>query len=274
MIKTSATLPVQFDTCFSPFHFYEFDTGLEWVKDNGFDGVELVISKPLEVDINFLNKKLYKLSLEVSTIATGQSVALEGISLTDDSETVRKKAVDRIIEHINLSTELVGRPNVTIGLIRGKGDSGSKNILLDIFKKELIKCIDYAARKNIVLNLEPINRYETVMLNSCDDTLDFLKMLGSPKNTGILYDTFHSNIEDADMLNALQKIKGNISHVHFADSNRHLPGKGHIDFKSIYKKLAEIKYDGYVSIETLNLPDSEDIKKNAGKAMKSICCNI
>lgn len=94
--------------------------------------------------------------------------------------------------------------------------------------------------------------------------------MGDPWNVGVLYDTFHSNIEDADMLETIQKLKGRISHVHFADSNRRLPGEGHIDFKAIYNKLVGIGYKGYVSLETLNKPDRETIKSLAGASLKAI----
>jgi len=269
MIKTSTTITLQYDSCYAPFKAIEFDDALKWAKECGFNGVELIISEPQKVDFYSINKKLYNMSLEVSTIATGQSFGMEGLSLTDVSSNIRSRTVKRLEEHIELSNKLVGRPNVTIGLLRGKG--GNKlEFEFEILKTELEKVALYAKRKNVIINLEPINRYETAILNSCEDVIDFLDTMGKPENIGVLYDTFHSNIEDNDMFKTIHYLKGRISHVHIADSNRCLPGYGHINFQEIYRSLKKIGYEGYISLETLNLPDADSIKSNAKQSMRSV----
>jgi len=269
MIKKSASITLQYDSCFSPFYANEFDKGIEWVRNCGFEGVELIICKPKEVKINKLNAMLERLNLKVSTIATGQAAVLEGISLTEDDESLRAEAVKRIHEHIDLSVE-IGYPNVTIGLIRGKGDILKIKNKLKLLKQEILKCIEYAYTKGVMINLEPINRYEVLLLNSCLETYNFIMEIGNPECVGILFDTFHSNIEDADFFDSIIKMKGMISHVHFADSNRHLPGSGHIDFVGIIKTLEESSYNGYVSLEVLNLPNRETVIKEAATSLKKL----
>lgn len=271
MIKTSTTITLQHDSCFAPFRAAEFDEALKWAKECGFDGIELIIAEPKKVDIDSINKKLFRMGLEVSTIATGQSLEIEGLSLTDTSDEIRARTVKRLKEHIELSNRLIGWPNVTVGLLRGKCGANTE-LQLEMLRIELEKVVLYANSRNVVINLEPINRYETKLLNSCDDVIDFLVSMGNPENVGVLYDTFHSNIEDDDMLKTIYKLKGRISHVHFADSNRRLPGEGHIDFQGVYRALQEIGYRGYVSLETLNLPDANTIKSNAKRSIKAIFC--
>ena len=269
MIKKSASIAVQYNSCFSPFNANEFNKGIEWIKSCGFEAVELIICKPREIKINELNTILERSKLKVSTIATGQAMALEGISLTEDNESARAKAVKRIREHIDLAIE-IGYPNVTIGLIRGKGDILRLETQLRLLRQEILKCIKYACAKGVTINLEPINRYEVLLLNSCLDTYNFIMEMGNPECLGILFDTFHSNIEDADVFKSIIKIEGKISHVHFADSNRQLPGKGHINFVEIIRALEKSLYDGYVSLEVLNLPDRETVIKEAATSVKKL----
>lgn len=269
MIKKCTSIALQHDSCFAPFKAAEFDEALKWAKECEFNGIELIIAEPKKVDVDSINKRVSELGLEIATLSTGQSFGIEGLSLTDGSDEIRASTVKRLKEHIDLSNQLYGYPNVTVGLLRGRCGTDI-NKQLETLRIELEKVVIYARDKNVILNLEPINRYETMMLNSCDDVIAFLNSMGNPENVGVLYDTFHSNIEDKDMKEAIYKLKDRISHVHLADSNRHLPGDGHIDFHGIYKSLQDIGYKRYVSLETLNLPDANSIKLNAKQSMEKI----
>jgi sugar phosphate isomerase/epimerase len=93
-----------------------------------------------------------------------------------------------------------------------------------------------------------------------------LKDVGLP-NLGVMGDTFHMNIEETSIADAFRKTGKYLTHVHFADSNRAAPGKGHLDFVPILKALKEIGYAGYIAFELL--PASADpfgtLKKGGGR---------
>jgi sugar phosphate isomerase/epimerase len=270
MIGFSATVPLQYDTSFSPFSASEYQKGVTWVKECGFDGVEFVIAEPDKVYPDELNTIVQNAGLKVSAIATGQSYALEGISLIDEAKEIRAKAVQKICKHVDLSANLIGRPNVTVGLIRGVGNQADTKKQMRFLCETMSQCAEYAGQNDIVINFEPINRYEASLINSTSEGAEFLKAIGNPSNVGILYDTFHSNIEDKNMADAVNDYTTQICHVHFADSNRALPGEGHIDFMSIYHILVRNGYQGYISLETLNIPDREFVIKNAAKRLLNI----
>jgi len=271
-IKTSASLALQMDSGFSPFPAKVFNKGLQWAQALGFDGVELIIQHPNEVNADELMKTLERCHLLVSTIATGQMMG-EGLIFCSDNSEIRNAAVKRIYDHIDLSSKL-GLPNVTIGLARGKGSpevpvkSRQRTFIAECVKR----CAEYARCKNVRINLEPINRYETCLFNSVEDTASLIEELGVMPTVGILYDTFHSNIEDTDMLQTIAKYGGNFSHVHFADSNRMVPGYGHIDYTAVISELEKVNYRGFVSLECLNIPDAEFVKSHAG-ALNSFARN-
>lgn len=269
MIRVSASISVQYDNPFSPFPGSAWREGLAWVKRCGFDAVELIVSDPTLLDVGAIRDALDAQELPVSTISTGQAMGMEGIAMCAPSRTVREAARRRLFEDIDFSAAL-GGANVTVGLIRGRGGELAPALERELLRHELRIVAEYAAERGVRINLEPINRYECKLLNATADGCAVLQEIGNPKNVGILYDTFHSNIEDADMFSAIADGAAVISHVHLADSNRRLPGEGHIDFPRVIRTLDAKGYDGYVSLEVLNNPSAAHVQQNAAQAIRTI----
>ena len=260
MNKISQTIPLQVDTVFSPFRADEFDVALAYLSEIGFSGVELAIAYPREVDAERLQKNLDSRGLTATTLSTGQIYGLKGLYLSSFDGEVRAGAVDIIKGHIELSSR-IGFPPVTVGLLRGKLEQGDKSALMAGFRESLLICIEYASEYGVTLQLEPINRSETVLLNSVAETMEFIRALGNPSNVGILYDTYHSNIEDGDMGAAVRMAAHKITNIHLADSHRGLPGYGDIDFSIVMGVLRETGYGGAYALETLSIPDQEFVKQ-------------
>jgi sugar phosphate isomerase/epimerase len=269
IIKRSASISIQYDNIFSPFSGSEYEKGLDWVQACGFEGAELIFSDPELLSAEKIRRQLEDRKLRASTLATGQATALEGLAMTSAAEHVREATMKRIWNDIDFSVEL-GRPNVTIGLIRGRGGVLTKDMEYELLKRELAKAADYALKKGVTLNIEPINRYECALINSSEAAFELIMEIGNPTSVGILYDTFHSNIEDADIFKALTVIGSKISHVHFADSNRRLPGEGHVDFPRIICALRAQGYSGYASLEVLNTPSAQHVQDHAKISIEKI----
>lgn len=83
-----------------------------------------------------------------------------------------------------------------------------------------------------------------------------------------MIDTFHMNIEDADMWENIRQAKNDIIHVHYSDSNRLALGMGHFDFIKMTEVLKEINYSGYISADILSIPDSYTAAKQTIDSMK------
>ena len=118
----------------------------------------------------------------------------------------------------------------------------------------------HARQYNVPLLFEPLNRYETNLINSIDDGLALIQSLGN-SNVKLLADLYHMNIEEADLAAALKAGGKAVGHVHFADSNRRPMGLGHTDMTGISSALRDIGYDGYVSAECLPYPDPDAAAK-------------
>ena len=102
----------------------------------------------------------------------------------------------------------------------------------------------------VYLLLEPLNRYSTPF---CCNTADAMFVTSNLNNDyfSILLDTYHMNIEEMDFSESIIKSKNFLKHIHFADSNRKMPGLGHINFNSILKTLRKIQYNNYIGLEPI-----------------------
>lgn len=234
----------------SPFN-ENLEENLKKISELGYDGVELAVRDPNNLDMEKLKDLLDFYNLEVPAIGTGQAYGEEGLNFCDLKKKIRKKAVQRIKNQIELAEELNAK--VIIGLIRGNlKEKVTKEKALEYVKENLEECCNYASKHNVELSLEPINRYEADMVNTVEEGLE---MIEGMKSTGLLLDTFHMNIEEPSINESIVKASKHINHVHLADSNRWAPGSGHLDFRTIIDVFRLNGYEGYFSAEILPKPE-------------------
>lgn len=107
-----------------------------------------------------------------------------------------------------------------------------------------------AEQAGVTLAIEPINRYETYLINSVATARRFADDVGSPA-VGVMLDTFHANIEDPDLTLAVLSAGDQLAHVHMADSNRQALGRGHLDVRSFVRVLQATGYAGALAMEPL-----------------------
>ncbi len=233
----------------------DLETNLASIASLGYDGVELAIRDPKLVDLDRLNDLVCKYNLKVPAIGTGQAWGEEGLSFTDPDPNIRQAAIERIKSHIPAAARF--EAVIIIGLIRGivkPGVSGEQAMKWHI--QALRECSGAAQPYGVRLALEPINRYETTLINNVTQGLELIKRVGT-ENFGLLLDTFHMNIEEPVIEESIRICGKHIFHFHVADSNRWYPGAGHVNFKAIRETLASIGYQGWVSGEFLPKPDAE-----------------
>ena len=270
MIRFSSTIALQYDSIFSPFKACEFDAAIQWAAESALDGVELIISDYSELSrptLLSLRQKLDHCGLAVSTIATGGAYFREGLDLTSREDVIRNMAFDRICEHIN-AAELLGS-KVTIGLIRGAGTRENIDQEKRWLAESLVAIDAYALQRGVIVVLEAINRYEVKSLNTLADTVDFITSQQNLKATKVLWDVFHANIEDIGFCQEIDRFIKHIGHVHFADNNRSFPGFGKFDFNEIISCLSRKGFDGFVSLECLNVPSADAVKQGMSRFIQN-----
>lgn len=107
----------------------------------------------------------------------------------------------------------------------------------------------YAGERGVALGIEPLNRFETDMVNTVEQGLALCDQIGL-ENVGLLLDTFHMNIEEKDMAGAILAAGARIVHFHACENDRGAPGSGHVPWAEVFEALRMIGYDKQVVIES------------------------
>ncbi|MGQ9473409.1 MAG: sugar phosphate isomerase/epimerase family protein [Candidatus Caldatribacteriaceae bacterium] len=110
------------------------------------------------------------------------------------------------------------------------------------------ECGEYAKEKGVTLVIEPWNRFETYLINRLNQAIELAQEVGLP-NVKVMGDLFHMNIEEANIPQAILDAKGWLFHMHVADNQRDLPGKGHLNWKEIMEALKAIDFRGCLVLE-------------------------
>jgi sugar phosphate isomerase/epimerase len=221
----------------------------------GYQGVDLHLRQPDDIDRTAVKKLAADHTLGIPTVGTGMAAGEDGLTFADPDPEVRRRAVERIKEHIRLAAYVESA--VTIGLLNGRlGNDEQQRVSRRAAAQEcLAECCRAAADVGVIILLEPLNRYECDYLNTLADVVDTIQTVGAP-NLKLLADTFHMNIEEADLPASLRQSAAWLGHVHLVDTNRQAPGRGHLNIRDILHTLQDIGYQGYLSFEVLPLPGS------------------
>ena len=254
----------------------DFEANMAKIAALGYDGVELAIRDPNLVNAGELLRLVSAHGLKVPAIGTGQAWGEEGLSFTDPDPAVRAAAIQRVRDHAPLAARLdaacgePGRTVIIIGLLRGIVKPGvDHEQAMDWLIEALQACADAAAPHGVRLALEPINRYETTLINTVSQGLALIERVGAD-NFGLLLDTFHMNIEEPSIKESIRACGDRIFHFHVADSNRWYPGAGHLDFESILEALFATGYQHYISGEFMPMPDADTSAREAIAYLRNI----
>lgn len=234
-------------------------------KELRFDGIEISVADPEEIPLAKVQDLASEFQVKISAIATGGAAVRDGLIFSSSDESIRQAAIQRIKNHIEFASHFDAV--VVVGLIKGWVD-GDYSQFKDYITQCLRECNKYAGEKGVDIALEPINRFQEDFLHSILDCKDYLDKV-QLSNVKMMIDSFHMNIEEADMWESIRKAKDYIIHVHYSDNNRLAPGMGHFDFPKMTKVLKEIDYKGYISAEILPVPDSYTAAKQTIDSIRS-----
>jgi 5-keto-L-gluconate epimerase len=234
----------------------------------GYDGVELAIRDPRLIDAGELSALFAGRRLAVPAIGTGQAWGEERLSFSDPDRAVRRAAVERALSHIPLARQL--NAVIIIGLLRGVLRPGVDAAQASVWVVDALREVCAAAyRHDARIALEPVNRYETSLVNNVAEGLELIEEVKAP-NLGLLFDTFHANIEEPSIEASLAACGPRLFHVHVADSNRWHPGAGHLDFTRFLAALRATGYTGFVSGEFMPLPDADTAAQRGIQHLRAI----
>ena len=242
----------------SPFSTDHLDQ-LSHAKSIGFDVYEIAVENPHVIDIERVREEARRVGIDVNICgAFGETR-----DISSDVAEYRENGIAYIKTLVDMA-EAVGSPYVAgpmyaaVGRTRLATPEEKKRQTR--FAADNIKALaEYAAKKNVALALEPLNRFETDFMNTVEQGLEFLELVGYD-NVGFLLDTFHMNIEEKSLTGAIRMAKGKIFDFHSCANDRGTPGEDHFDWEAIREALKDAEYTGPVVIESFT-PEINEIAK-------------
>lgn len=257
-MKSSITLSAVAESTGGPFVLWDpIEQSMELAKELGFEAIEIFPPGPEYFSGNKIGPLAQQIGIQIAAIGTGAGWVKHKLSLADADHEVRNKATAFLIEMLEVATQL-GAPMI-IGSMQGRSGLGttgqptSKPQAKQYLRHGLERLDEHAKRIGGQVFYEPLNRYET---DQCNTLAQGSAMIQGLSSTKLLADWFHMNIEEPDMAQSILQAGSAIGHVHFADSNRHAVGLGHLQVEPLIRALQSVGYRGYLSAEVFALPDS------------------
>jgi D-psicose/D-tagatose/L-ribulose 3-epimerase len=220
----------------------------------GFDGVELPMYDLTASPWQAIARRCDDLGLG----RNADTIVQDDFCLVSDDPAVRQRGVDFLRGALDLcasiGVDILAGPFVTpVGKLVGRGRTPDEwNRAVDC----LIPVAQHAKKVGVKLSYEPLNRFESYFCNTAEDATRLVQAVGVD-SFGLLFDTFHANIEELDLPAAVRAAGPAINHFHISNNDRSTPGTGHIPFKAVAAALADIGYDDWATIEAFgqSLPE-------------------
>jgi len=224
----------------------DFDR-LPAIREAGFHGIEVPIFDPTDFPAASLRRAVAGAGLECTAV----SIIPSGLGLGSHDAVAREGAVAHVRGVLERAAEagiqlLSGPLYFPVGYLPGRRrtpDEWARTV------ESWQRLAPYAASAHIDIGMEPLNRFETYFLNTAADGAAFCDAVGHP-SVGLLVDTFHANIEEKSIAGALRAAGHHLKHVHACENDRGIPGTGHVAWPEFFSTLAEVGYDGWLTIES------------------------
>lgn len=222
----------------------------EEIKKNGYDGIEIPLFNLDFKALGVLGKKLDEMALE-RTAVTVRSLEYNPIS----SDAAVRGAADENAKKILDACAITGVKILCGPLYAALGSFSGKPPTLDEWKwgvEGMINMAEYAKTVDVLLAIEPLNRFEIYLLNCAADGMRFLNEVNHP-NCQYLFDTFHAHIEEKNSADAIRVCKEKLAHVHICANDRSTPGNDQINWNGVWGGLDEAGYDGWLVVEAFGM---------------------
>ncbi|GAB3925132.1 sugar phosphate isomerase/epimerase family protein [Larkinella terrae] len=247
-------------------YWHDLETSMAKAADLGFDAVELFTASADAVAPDRLATLCEEFGVKIAAVGTGAGKVIHGLTLTDPDAAVRSKAVSFIADMMAFGAGF-GAPAI-IGSMQGNVQPGvEREQALEWLADGLNILGKQAGDRGVNLIYEPLNRYETNLINRLEDGVSLLESLDN-QHVKLLADLFHMNIEETSLADSIRVAGSAIGHVHFADSNRRPIGFGHTSLSEVAAVLKELDYQGYISAEAFPWPDPDEAAKQTIESFK------
>jgi D-psicose/D-tagatose/L-ribulose 3-epimerase len=222
---------------------------LEQIKAAGYDGVEVPIFDTDPDHWEPWRKKLDELELDrVAVTINGPDHHQISADPSMRHKTLERNKMALECAQVLGSSLLTGPYHSALGVFTGSKSSEEEN---NWAAENLFELAEHAKSMNITLGLEYLNRFESYLVSCTDELIALVDRVGHP-NCQLMFDSFHANIEETNLGDAIRRMGNRLVHVQLSENHRGTLGAGHVDFKDILTALDEINYKGMISIEAFS----------------------
>lgn len=230
-------------------------------SDMGFDWIEFPLEGIGDFDHGRARELLQEYNLDVSTCAAMGPDR----DLVHPDTSIQKNGMDYLHKAIE-ATQAVGATNL-VGPIYSavgrtwKATDEARARDLEVLVGHLQKLADYAGDHGVVMGIEPLNRFETSFINTHEQVNEVVDRVDHSA-CKVMLDTFHMNIEEKSMGEAIRATGSRLCHLHACENDRGAPGSGNVAWPEVAAALRDINYEGPVVIESFTA-EVESIAKAA-----------
>ncbi len=220
---------------------------IDRVKNMGLDFIEIPLMVLETFDAKAISDRLKKAGLDAVT----STVLLGDTDITSDDPSIRAKGVEYLKACVKATND-IGSKSFS-GVIYSQHVKAAKSRPTKQAWKHSAECLkevaQHAKTLGVSVGLEPVNRYETYLINTCEQALKLIEMIGED-NVKVHLDTYHMNIEEKSYYEATKLAGDKLVHYHLCENDRGIPGTGLVDWDGIFKALSEINYQGHAALES------------------------
>jgi D-psicose/D-tagatose/L-ribulose 3-epimerase len=241
-----------------PFTEREFPQFARW-KAAGFDFVELLVPEPGELDLSATRRALDGEGLGVvlaARVNLDRNLASDDAARRQAGRDYLRRCVD-IAQALGARTvggPLYGNPLVFAGRAPHPVDEALRQRREHWCVEGLRAAAPHARAAGVTLGVEPLNRFETDILNTTRQGVALMKLVDHA-SVGLVLDTFHMNMEDDSIPDAIRAARGHVAHFQANENHRGYLGTGHIDWTGVVRALADTGYAGTISLEPFRRTD-------------------
>ena len=220
---------------------------IDRAKELGLDFIEIPLMVLEDFDPKAISERLNRVGIDVVT----STVLFEDTDITSNNAEIRANGVEYLKACVKATHDIGGKS--FSGVIYSQHTKATRDIPTEQTWKFSAECLkkvaQYAKPLGVTIGLEPVNRYETYLINTCEQALKLIDMI-EEDNIRIHLDTYHMNIEEKSFYEATKLAGDKLIHYHLCENDRGIPGTGLVDWDAIFKALSEINYQGYAALES------------------------
>lgn len=219
------------------------------VAKMGFDSIQVPIEGMNDLDYEEGAAIIRDHGLDVSACAAmgpDRDLIHDDLSIQENGVRYIRHCIDAV--YTLGGSHLVGPIYSAVGRV-WQQTPGERARDIDTLVKRLKELATYAEDKGAVLGIEPLNRFETSLINIAPQAIEVIDRVDSPA-CQIMLDTFHMNIEEKSLGEAIRQTGHRLAHFHACENDRGAPGSGNVTWDEVAQALSDIDYDGPVVIES------------------------